>query len=137
MAEAVFRNLVIQNGLQDSITVDSCGTGGHFAGAPPHNGTVKILKNHGILCKGIKASQLEKRHLKEFDFLVAMDTENLADIIKLKDDSDTANVRLLSDFVEGDWVSVPDPWLTGDFELTYELISKGCEMLLDHILSNY
>jgi len=133
MAEAIFRHLVKQKGLSDKIIVDSSGTGGYHIGKPPHTGTKKILDSYGIQYDGIKALKLEKRHLKEFDGIVAMDEENLSDILRLKDKSSTAWIKLLSDFSKGNWVSVPDPWYTGDFELTYELITEGCEMLLEHI----
>jgi len=136
MAEAVFRDIVLKNGLQDNIFIDSCGTAGYHIGEPPHIGTRKILDNNGISWKGIKSSKLEKRHLKEFDFLIAMDTENLADINRLKSEGDKGIVKLLSDFAEGNWISVPDPWYTGDFELTYELVKNGCEMLLEHLCDN-
>jgi len=136
MAEAIFRDMVLQSGLSDSVYVDSCGTSNYHIGKPPHVGTRKLLDSYGISYQGMKASRLEKRHLKEFDALIAMDEDNLADILRLKDKSDTAWVRLLSDFADGDWVSVPDPWFTGDFEETYRLVANGCERLLAHIMSS-
>ena len=136
MAEAVFRNMVCQKGLDNEMFVSSSGTSGWNTGEPPHKGTRKILSAHGIPYDGIKASKLEKRHLKEYDIIVAMDEENLADILSLKDKNTTACIKLLSDFVKGSWVSIPDPWHTGDFELTYKLVTEGCEGLLEHIANN-
>jgi len=134
MAEAIFKNMVAEKGLSRDIFVSSCGTAGYHIGKPPHDGTRDILKSHGISHDGMQASKLEKRHLKEYDALIAMDEANFADIMRLKDDSDTAWVRLLSDFSKGDWVSVPDPWYTGDFEQTYALLTESCEMLLKYIM---
>ena len=136
MAEAIFRNMVIHKNLDNKIIVNSSGTSGWNIGKPPHKGTKEILDSHGIPYSGIKASKLEKQHLKEYDYIVAMDEENLSDILKLKDKSTTACIKMLSDFVKGNWVSVPDPWHTGDFELTYKLVTEGCEMLLKHIAEN-
>ena len=133
MAEAIFRDMVKQNGLENEISVDSCGTAGYHIGKPPHHETMEILKAHGISYKGIFAEQLKKQHLKTFDYIIAMDNENLSDILLLKDKNSTAQIKLLSDFVNGGWVSVPDPWYTGDFELTYKLIIQGCEMLLNYV----
>jgi len=134
MAEAIFRDMVNQRGLGDKIFIDSCGTANYHTGKPPHDGTKAILASNGISCAGQKASTLGKHHLKEFDALIAMDEENLANILKLQDENSTAWVKLLSDFVDGEWVSVPDPWYTGDFQETYELVTDGCEKLLDYIL---
>ena len=135
MAEAIFRHMVNQKGLGDKIVVDSCGTAGYHIGKPPHAGTRKILDFNGISYVGIKASKLEKHHLKNFDGIVAMDEENLSDILKLRDKNATAWVKLLSDFVKDEWMGVPDPYYTGDFELTYRLVTDGCKMLLEDIIT--
>jgi protein-tyrosine phosphatase len=133
MAEAIFRHLAAREGLE--IIVDSCGTAGYHIGKPPHEGTRKILNSHGISYAGIKASQLERQHLTQFDGIVAMDNENLSDILRLKNKNSTAWVKLLSDFSDGTWADVPDPYYTGNFELTYKLITEGCEGLLIYLSS--
>jgi len=134
MSEAVFRHMVLQKGLSEKIIVASCGTAGYHIGKQPHAGTKKILDAHGISYAGMKASKLEKNHLKNFDGIVAMDEENLSDILKLREKNSTAWVKLLSDFAEDNWVFVPDPYYTGDFELTYRLVTDGCKKLLENIL---
>ena len=134
MAEAIFRHMVNQKDLGDKIIVDSCGTAGYHIGKPPHQGTRKLLDSYGISYAGMKASKLERHHLKNFDGIVAMDEDNLSDILNLRDKNATAWVKLLSDFVEDKWVSVPDPYYTGDFELTYKLVTDGCKKLLENIL---
>jgi len=134
MAEAIFRHMVNQKGLNDKIIVDSCGTAGYHIGKPPHEGTRKILDFYGISYTGMKASKLERFHLNDFDGIVAMDEENLSDILTLRDNNSVAWVKLLSDFVKDKWISVPDPYYTGDFELTYKLVTRGCECLLKDII---
>jgi protein-tyrosine phosphatase len=134
MAEAIFRHMVNEKGLSNKITVDSCGTAGYHIGKPPHGGTRKILDSYGISYVGMKASKLEKHHLKNYDGIVAMDEENLSDILTLRDKNAVAWVKLLSDFAKDKWISVPDPYYTGDFELTYKLVTDGCEKLLENIL---
>jgi len=134
MAEAIFRHMVNQKGLGDKIIIDSCGTAGYHIGKPPHAGTRKILDSYNISYTGMKASQLEIHYLNNFDGIVAMDEENLSDILKLRGRDAIAWVKLLSDFVKDEWVSVPDPYYTGDFELTYKLVTDGCKMLLESIL---
>jgi len=133
MAEAIFKHMVARENLDDKIFVSSCGTADYHTGKPPHPGTAGILNTNGISHTGIKASTLQRRHLEEFDGIVAMDENNLTDILRLKSKTSTAWVKLLSDFSEDTWVSVPDPWYTGDFELTYKLVTEGCEKLLEHI----
>ena len=134
MAEAIFRHMVNQKGLGEKIIIDSCGTAGYHIGKPPHQGTRKVLDSYSISYEGMKASKLERHHLNSFDGIVAMDDENLSDILRLRDKNAKAWVKLLSDFVTDKRVSVPDPYYTGDFELTYKLVTDGCKMLLESIL---
>jgi len=134
MAEAIFRHMVKQKGLSDKIIVDSCGTAGYHIGKPPHEGTRKILDSYGISYAGMKASKLERLHLNNFDGIVAMDEENLSYILNLRDVNSVAWVKLLSDFAKDKWISVPDPYYTGDFELTYKLVTHGCKCLLEDII---
>ena len=125
MAEAVFRHLAAREGL--AVSVDSCGTAGYHIGKPPHEGTRKILNANGISYAGIKASRLETRHLTEFDGIIAMDKQNLSGVLRLQNKNSTAWVKLLSDFSDGTWTDVPDPYYTGDFALTYETFSSTNE----------
>ena len=132
-AEAVFCHLVAKKNLSNQIFADSGGTANYHIGKTAHEGTMGILKSYGIPYDG-KAMHFEARHLQEFDGIVAMDKENLSDILRLKDKNSKAWVKLLSDFSKGSWRDVPDPWYTGNFEQTYELILEGCEMLLEYII---
>ena len=52
MAEAIFRDLVKREGLQDRIRIDSAGTGDWHIGHPPHEGTREILKRIRLRTKG-------------------------------------------------------------------------------------
>lgn len=136
MAEAVFRKIVSDAGLSDKITVTSCGTGGWHTGEPPHRGTREILKKHGVPFDNIYASVLSADNLKEFDYIIAMDEENLSRILAHKNGNIKAEIRLLSHFSPGDWVSVPDPWYTENFALAYELVEDGCRGLFEHIANS-
>ena len=49
MAEAVFSQMVEQEGLSDTIEVDSAGTGSWHVGEKAHQGTRAILQKHSII----------------------------------------------------------------------------------------
>lgn len=80
MAEAIFRDLVVKEGLEEKIVIDSAGTGDWHIGHPPHKGTQKILKENEVVFEGIKARQVEKEDLTKFDYIIAMDNKNIADL---------------------------------------------------------
>lgn len=49
-----FSHLVVQEGLEDKIQIDSAGTGDWHIGHRPHEGTQKILKENEVSLKELK-----------------------------------------------------------------------------------
>lgn len=134
MAEAVFRHLLIKEGLDGKIEVDSAGTGDWHVGEPPHKGTQKKLDEYTIDYSSIRARQLKQSDLNHFHYVIAMDEKNLKDISIIAGKNPTAYIARLMDFVEDETiVDVPDPYFTGNFDLTYELVKEGCVQLLNFI----
>lgn len=134
MAEAVFRHLLIKKGLDGKIEVDSAGTGDWHVGEPPHKGTQKKLEEYKIDYSSIRARQLNLSDLNHFHYVIAMDEKNLNDIGVIAGENPTAYIARLMDFVDDESiVDVPDPYFTGNFDLTYELVKAGSEQLLDFI----
>jgi protein-tyrosine phosphatase len=135
MAEAIFRHLVKEKGLEGKITVDSAGTGNWHVDEPPHEGTQLILKKNNIDFSGIRARQIDQRDLQTFDYIIAMDAENVGNLRRLAGYNKTGFIGRLLDFVpDSEMADVPDPYYTGNFAQVYELIQKGCEHLLETII---
>jgi protein-tyrosine phosphatase len=134
MAEAVFRDLVKKEGLEDKIMIDSAGTGNWHIGKPPHRGTQQILSKYNIDFEGIRARQVSEDDVESFDYIIAMDVENLGNLRRLAGYKKTGFIGRLLDFVpDSDVADVPDPYYTGNFDEVYELIQKGCKNLLETI----
>lgn len=132
MAEAVFTDLVTQAGLQDRIEADSAGTGDYHIGDQPHRGTRQLLRERGITYAHA-ARQVNLGDLERFDYLVAMDASNMADVRRLGRAAH-AKVRLLTDYIANSAVrDVPDPYYTGNFEEVYQLVEAGGRGLLAEI----
>lgn len=134
MAEAVFRHQAKEAGLEDKIEVDSAGTGGWHIGQPPHEEARRKLYEKGIGTEGMEGRQLTEADVKEFDYIIAMDAENLGEVHRLTGYDQTAYTARLLDFVsESDVADVPDPFYTGNFDEVYDLIEEGCRRLLTFI----
>ncbi|WP_027410733.1 low molecular weight protein-tyrosine-phosphatase [Anoxybacteroides tepidamans] len=134
MAEAIFRDLVKKEGLEEQIVVDSAGTGNWHIGKPPHEGTQQVLTKKGIDFSGIRARQIGEKDLREFDYIIAMDVENVGNLRRLAGYNKVGFIGRLLDFVpDSDVADVPDPYYTGNFAEVYELIQKGCRHLLETI----
>jgi len=135
MAEAVFKYKVERQGLQDQILVDSAGTEDWHNGHSPHEGTQAILKSKGIPYADINGRQLISRDIQHFDYVIAMDQSNVKTILQYFDLQREKQMHRLLDFVpEHVLRDVPDPYYTGDFEGTYDLIDIGTNALLVHLL---
>lgn len=133
MAEAVLRNKIDQRKLADQISVDSAGTGDWHIGKAPHEGTRRILDEHGISYKDMKARLVSHEDFDQFDYMICMDKSNGENVRKLPG-GDQAELLFFMDLLpEEELREVPDPYFTGNFEQVYDLISAGCEVLLDRI----
>jgi len=130
MAEGIFRHLVNEAGLAGRIDTASAGTVGWHVGERPHRGTIAILKEHHIDLGNKRSRQLTRSDLAEYNYIVAMDAENAADIQAL---FGKQVPRLMEFGSDGLPLDVPDPYYTGGFERVYELVEAGCRGLLAHI----
>ncbi|SER57683.1 protein-tyrosine phosphatase [Gracilibacillus ureilyticus] len=135
MAEAVFRQIIHREGMEDQFYIDSAGMGDWHIGKPPHHGTRAKLDEMNISYKGQKARQIELKDLNEFDYIIAMDEQNMNDLSSLGKHSENTVVKKLMDFVkDAKEKDVPDPYFTKNFDYTYELVKEGCEQLYSFIL---
>lgn len=138
MAEAVFRHMIQEHNLHDKIYVDSAGTASWHTGDPPHEGTRKKLAELNIPYEGMRARQVQEEDFQKFHYIIAMDDNNIADLQRFAVHQDQVVVRKLLDFVPGTKEdNVPDPYYTGDFDYTYELVSEACNHLLNHLVENH
>ncbi len=138
MAEAVLAHLVKEAELSDKITLDSAGTGGWHVGDPADSRTLAVLKKHSIPYNG-RARQLQRSDLNEFDYILAMDTENLSGIRRLlgnPKDGQPEIALFLSYANAAELLTrteVPDPYYNNQFDEVYELVLAGSQALLDHL----
>lgn len=130
MAEAVFAHLVEDAGLQDEIQAESAGTDRYHVGERAHRGTRDVLRRNGILYAG-SARQVTPRDFEQFDYILAMDGDNLADLHRMMPKNSPVVVKRFLDFADGVTVrDVPDPYYTNRFDEVYALVRQGAEGLL-------
>jgi protein-tyrosine phosphatase len=138
MAEAVMQRMVEQAGLADRIAVDSVGTGSWHIGEPAHYGTRDVLRRQGIDYTGC-ARQITRADIREADYLIAMDRENVAAVREIESSPVVRQkLRRLLEFVpRPETLDVPDPYFDGSFDTVYRLVEAGCRGLLDHIRAEH
>ncbi|HJH10612.1 MAG TPA: low molecular weight phosphotyrosine protein phosphatase [Metalysinibacillus jejuensis] len=133
MAEAVFRHQVKEAGLADKIEIDSAGTGDWHVGERPHKGTLAKMAEYGISTEGMHARQITAEDGQTYDYIVAMDDSNMRNMMQVFPQTSATVLRLL-DVIDDALTEVPDPYYTGDFAQTYDLVERASKALLKKII---
>ena len=132
LAESLFTHMVDNLGLADQFFIDSFATSTEEIGNPPHRGTVNKLREMGIPLVPHRAKQISWADYVQADYIIGMDSANVRNLNRmLKGDPDGKIYKLLT--FAGSDKDVADPWYTGDFDATYEDVSRGCEAFLEYL----
>lgn len=143
LAEAVFRQTVIEAGLEDRFRIDSAGTSGWHDGEPPDERTTATATRRGVQVTGT-SRRVTEADVAEFDYLVAMDADNLREVEALIEatsvDGDGPAAHLLREFDPevgtdpGD-LEVPDPYFGGPrgFDDVHDLVERSARGLLEFL----
>ncbi len=135
-AEAVFRHKVEAAGLDDRIRIDSAGTGAWHVGNPPDSRAQATARQRGISMAGQEARKVHVGDFERFDYVLAMDRDNLEDLLDLSPPRYHDRIRLFLDFApQVPESEVPDPYYGGPqgFEHVFDLVEAAAEGLLTEI----
>lgn len=142
VAEAAFRAVVREAGLEDAFVIASAGTGDWHVGAPADPRTVRTAEARGVDLSSHRARQFTARDFARFDHVVAMDRANVRTLSDMaRADEDRAKIVLMRSAcvgVEPD-AEVPDPYY-GDqtgFDTVMELCEVASRALLDALLTQH
>lgn len=134
-AEGVFRHLVQQADLADSIRVDSAGTHAYHIGEPPDRRASEAALRRGFSMAELRARRVAESDFDEFDIIVAMDNDNVMALETVAPEQHQGKIRLLLEFSSKNESEVPDPYYggTAGFEKVLDLVEDAAEGLLDAI----
>ena len=132
MAEFYMKHIVNKAGLTDSIYIESAATSREEIGNDTHYGTKQKLDEMDIPYTRRKARQVTMYDYRNFDYLIIMDENNARNLRLIIDDDVNHKVYKAMMFV-GESRDVKDPWYTGNFDETYDDISRSCDALLELI----
>jgi protein-tyrosine phosphatase len=134
LAEAAFRAEAERLGLD--VEIDSAGTGDWHIGHPPDRRAAAVAASNRIDISHLRARQVGPEDFRRFDHIVALDTDNLADLRRLKPPGAKAELSLLLDHVEGrEGQAVADPYYGDDshFEAAWAEVSAAARALARRI----
>lgn len=135
-AEAVFRSIAAREAPQLRIEVDSAGTAGYHIGEPPDRRSQDAARRRGYDLAPLRARLVAREDFERFDFVLAMDRENLTVLRELAPAAVRDRVRLFLEFApETDMTEVPDPYYGGanGFEEVLDLVEAASRGLLLHL----
>jgi protein-tyrosine phosphatase len=142
-AEAVFRKIVDEeiskNNLPFDIVIDSAGTGDWHIGRSPDSRAQSAGKQRGFDLSPLKGRQVSRDDFSTFDYVLAMDDQNLKDLQKIASGSQfKGHLGLFLEFSTMPEREVPDPYYGGasGFDHVLDLVEDASRGLLTHILKN-
>lgn len=133
-AEAVFR----QKAQALSLTIDSAGVIGSHAREKPDHRAQKAGIARGYSFDKIKARKVTVQDFEKFDLILAMDQQNIKDLIKIAPSNLQYKIQLFLDYAENfNEQEVPDPYYGGakGFQFVLDLVEDASDGLIKRLTS--
>lgn len=135
-AESVFRHYVEQAGLGGQIHIDSAGTHDYHIGEAPDPRTRRAAEQRGYDMSALRGRQVGPGDFGHFDYVLAMDRNNLAILQRLRPHDAQGHLGLFLEFARGHAErEVPDPYYGGadGFERVLDMVEDAAQGLLQHL----
>jgi protein-tyrosine phosphatase len=145
LAEGLFRHRALEAGLEEGLggafLADSAGTGSWHVGNPPDIRSVAVARKYGIDISAQRGRQIEPSDFSTFDYILAMDRDNLSTLQAQCPPEHQEKVSLLlSHAPDTKLIEVPDPYFFRDdagFERIFSVIGEGVDGLLARLKSDH
>ncbi len=139
-AQGVFSKVLREQGVEDQILVDSAGTHDYHIGESPDERATEAAARRDVDLSVQRARQVEVSDFTRFDYVLAMDRDNL-DILRARCPGDlNGRIGLFMDFAP-EWGEreVPDPYWGGQrgFERVLDMVEAASRGLLGHIQAQH
>ncbi len=137
LAEAAFRDECRRAGV--SMVIDSAGTGHWHAGQEPDDRAIAVAAKNGVDIAHLRARQVTTNDFRDFDHIVALDNQNMADLKAVAPKDGRAEMSLLLDHVEDRaGQDVADPYYGDDgaFDVTWGEVTEAARNLISKLTNN-
>ena len=134
-AEVVFKEKAQLEKFQCYIEVDSAGTGSWHIGHAPDKRATLAASHRNYDMSALRARQVTPQDMEDFDYIFAMDRQNLHDLLAMSAPQHQHKISLFLEHGNGEQGEVPDPYYSGEdgFELVLDLIEDASAGLLADI----
>lgn len=135
-AAGVFHALLVREGLERHVQIDSAGTHAYHVGNPPDVRAQRAARERGIDLSAMRARRIEQADFERFDHILVMDAQNQADVLAVCPPVHRPKVRLMLEYAPHLGVrEVPDPYYGGmfGFERVLDLLEDAAEGFLEQL----
>lgn len=138
-AHGVFQHLVDRHNLQHIIVVDSAGTGDWHIGSAPDTRSIETALGRGYDLSVLRARQVNTDDFARFDYILAMDAQNLRDLQCLRPVHFRGELDLFLNYGDSDLREVPDPYYgeSDGFAHVLDLVEDAAQGLLRAIAQRH
>lgn len=134
-AEAIFKHLVQNKGLDNKFEIDSAGTTAYHVGEHADKRMRTHAKKRGYNLSGISRKFNPDHDFDHYDMIIAMDDEHISSLKRrARNEADLQKIHKMTDFRKNwDYDEIPDPFYGGEegFELVLDLLEDSCEGMLE------
>jgi len=138
-AHGVFQKMSENAGLGQIIQVDSAGTAAYHVGSPPDKRSVKAAASRGYELNYIRARKVDDSDFSLFDYLLAMDNENLLELEHRCPAKYQHKIQLFLNYGTLGEKQVPDPYYGegAGFYHVLDLVEDAAQGLLEYITKDH
>jgi len=135
-AQVVFEEMLKFRNLDADVIVDSAGTSDYHIGEPPCALMQEAARRRGYEMGHLRARQVTNDDFTRFDYIFAMDQDNLADLLWMAPPEHHAKIKLFLEYAPELGKDVPDPYYGegGGPDNVLDIIEEGATALLSHLL---
>ena len=134
-AEGSFRSIVSKQELSDLFEIDSAGTHAYHIGSPPDSRSQQTARKYHIDLSNQRARQVHESDFYYYDYIIAMDTDNIEILKSISPTDSQSQIKLLLDYLpDAGSKSVPDPYFAGKFDEVFEMIYEACSSFLESLV---
>lgn len=134
-AEGAFRQQIHKRGVGNLFEIDSAGTHAYHIGEQPDSRSQLAAKKHQVDLSCQQARQVHESDFYYYDYIVAMDTNNLTKLQTICPSEHQHKLSLMLDNIpKNNNKNVPDPYFKGRFDEVFEMLNRASGFLLDKCL---
>ena len=134
-AEGVFRSIIKKNNHSEKFEIDSAGTHAYHIGNPPDSRSQATAISYGVDLSNQKARQVHESDFYYYDFILAMDVNNLEMLKSICPNESQSQIQLLLDYHPSiEFQSVPDPYYEGKFDEVFDMVYSACSSFFESIV---